>query len=104
MGRRDMAAQSTRQRARDTRRRRRKRRVLRGLGRLLFWTFVLAGVFVLGIGFGRTIGGSGGEAGPGQVTVTADRGQLTATLPTRTIVETRTVTRTVRVRQKRARR
>lgn len=90
-----------RQRSRDTRNRRRRRSWLGGLGRLLFWTLVLAGVFVLGLGFGKTIGDGGTIAGD-SVTVNRDRGEIVATLPTKTVVKTTTVvkTKTVRVARK----
>lgn len=63
---------------------------MRGGIRLVFWTIVLAGVFVLGLGYGRTIAD---DAGPdaGEVTVTVPRDAVTVTLPTETVTVTRTV-------------
>lgn len=72
--------------------RRRRRRVVRGFVRTVFWALVLAGVFVLGLGYGRTLSDEGGD-GTGDVTITQDRGALEATLPTRTETVTKTVTR-----------
>jgi hypothetical protein len=66
---------------------------------VLFWGLVLAGVFVLGIGFGKTIGG-GDSAGSKKVTVTNDRGQITQTLPTKTVTSTKTQTVVKRVTTK----
>lgn len=90
-------AYAGRARTRERGRRRRRRRWVRGLTRLVFWGLVLAGVFVFGVGFGKTIGEGGTLAGE-SVTVVRDRGQLTATLPTKTIVETKTVTKIRKVR------
>jgi len=77
-------------RARRTSRRRR-RRVARGLVKTIFWSFVLAGVFVLGLGFGRTLSSEDATA-KGKVTITADRGPVQVTLPTKTETVTKTVT------------
>lgn len=60
--------------------------------RTLFWAIVLAGVFILGIGYGRTLSGED-ELRSDEVTVTVPRGSVTATLPTETITVTRTVAR-----------
>lgn len=65
----------------------------RGAIRLVFWSLVLAGVFILGIGYGRTLSGED-ELREDKVTVTQPRDAIEATLPTRTI--TVTVTETVR--------
>jgi hypothetical protein len=76
----------------EWRRRRRRRRVVRGFVKLVFWTLVLAGVFVLGVGLGKTVGdGPSGEGS--QVTLERDRGQVTATQPTTTVMRTQTVVR-----------
>jgi alpha-D-ribose 1-methylphosphonate 5-triphosphate synthase subunit PhnI len=71
--------------------------VARGAIRMVFWAFVLAGVFVLGLGYGRTLSGED-ELRSDEVTVTVARDAVTATLPTTTV----TVTRTVMVRAPRA--
>lgn len=78
--------------ARRLRSRRRRRRVARGIVRTAFWTLVLAGVFIMGIGYGRTLSGED-ELRSDQVTVSVPGGVVTATLPTRTV----TVTKTERV-------
>ena len=72
--------------------RRKRRRVLRGLVRTTFWALVLAGVFVLGLGYGKTIGGED-ELRRDEVTVEQEPVRIRATLPTKTV----TVTKTVRV-------
>jgi hypothetical protein len=72
--------------------RRRRRRLARGVIRVAFWTLVLAGVFILGIGYGRTLSGED-ELREDQVTVEQDPVEIEATLPTKTI----TVTKTVRI-------
>lgn len=72
---------------------RRRRRLVLGMVRGAFWTLVLAGVFVLGIGYGRTLSGDD-ELRADEVTIEQDPVPIEATLPTRTV----TVTRTVRVR------
>lgn len=74
----------------------RRRRVFGGLVKLVFWILVLAATFILGLGFGRTIAGDD-EVARKHVTITQDRGAVTATLPTRTITTTKTVTVTKRV-------
>ncbi|MCW2924854.1 MAG: hypothetical protein JWM98_2258 [Thermoleophilia bacterium] len=71
--------------------RRRRRRVLLGFVRLVFWALVLAGVFVLGLGYGRTLSGDD-EMRSDKVTVTSDLGEVQATLPTRTETVVTTVT------------
>ncbi|MCW2928678.1 MAG: hypothetical protein JWM86_2646 [Thermoleophilia bacterium] len=71
--------------------RRRKRRVLRGITRMLFWGLVLAGVFVLGIGYGKTLSGED-ELRSDKVTIDYDPAPVEATLPTRTETVTKTVT------------
>jgi hypothetical protein len=76
--------------ARRLRSRRRRRRVARGAIRLVFWTLVLAGVFVLGIGYGRTLSGED-ELREDEVTITQPREAITATLPTKTVTVTKTV-------------
>jgi hypothetical protein len=87
----------------EWRKKRRKRRVLRGFAKLIFWTFVLAGVFVLGLGFGKTIADGDGGQKSRKVTVEQERGPVTATLPTKTVVKTTTVIKRVPAKRKRAR-
>ena len=70
--------------------RRRRRRVARGAIRLVFWTLVLAGVFILGIGYGRTLSGED-ELREDEVTITQERDAIEATLPTKTVTVTKTV-------------
>lgn len=77
--------------------RRRRRRLLRGGIRTLFWGLVLAGVFVLGLGYGKTLS-SEDELRTDKVTIDVEPVQVEATLPTETV--TRTVTKTVTVRAK----
>ena len=77
----------------DTRRlksRRRRRRVVRGAIKGVFWTIVLAGVFVLGLGYGRTLSGED-ELRTDEVTVSVPRDAITATLPEKTVTVTTTV-------------
>lgn len=62
-----------------------------GLARTVFWLLVLCGVFVLGLGYGRTVSGDD-NATKRRVTVDQDLGTVEATLPTRTITTTKTVT------------
>ena len=59
--------------------------------RSVFWTLVLGGVFLLGIGYGKTIGGDE-QASRDEVEVEIGDSRVEATLPTRTITQTRTVT------------
>lgn len=75
---------------RRLRARRRRRRIVLGLVRVAFWSLVLAGVFIMGIGYGRTVGDDGAAA---QRTVTIDQEVRTieATLPTETVTTTVTV-------------
>jgi hypothetical protein len=75
---------------RRLRSRRRRRRVVRGAIRTVFWTLVLAGVFILGIGYGRTLSGED-ELREDEVTITQPRDAIEATLPTRTVTVTKTV-------------
>lgn len=72
--------------------RRRRRRLARGAVRGAFWALVLAGVFILGLGYGRTLSGED-ELREDSVTVSQDPVPIEATLPTKTV----TVTKTVRV-------
>lgn len=67
----------------------------RGAIRLVFWTLVLAGVFVMGIGYGRTLSGED-ELREDKVTITQERDAIEATLPTRTVTVTKTVRATGR--------
>lgn len=83
----DMAARSD---VRRIRARRRRRRILRGTVKAVFWALVLAGVFVLGLGYGRTIGAED-EQRTDEVTITVPRDAITATLPTTTVTVTTTV-------------
>ncbi len=78
--------------ARDARSRRRRRRLARGAVKGVFWTIVLAGVFVLGLGYGRTLSGED-ELRTDEVTVSVPRDAVTATLPTTTVTVTETVRR-----------
>ncbi len=78
---------------RRLRTRRRRRHVVRGAIRVVFWTLVLSGVFILGIGYGRTLSGED-ELREDKVTITQQRDAIEATLPTRTITVTKTVTAT----------
>jgi hypothetical protein len=72
--------------------RRQRRRVLRGLVKTAFWALVLGGVFILGLGYGKTIGGED-ELRADEVTVEQEPVRIRATLPTKTV----TITKTVRV-------
>ena len=88
--------------ARDTiRRRRRRRRMVRMVSRSFVWLLVLGAVFVLGVGFGRTIANDSGSKLGKTVRVTNKRGVITATLPTTTVTTTVTVTKKVKARPKR---
>lgn len=82
-----MTARSDQRRLRS---RRRRRRVARGAIRLVFWSLVLAGVFVLGLGYGRTLSGED-ELREDAVTITQPRDAIEATLPTKTVTVTKTV-------------
>lgn len=79
--------------ARRLRKRRRRRRLARGIVRTAFWALVLAGVFILGLGYGRTLSGED-ELREDAVTITQPRDAVEVTLPTETV----TVTKTVMVR------
>jgi hypothetical protein len=70
--------------------RRRRRRLARGAIRTVFWTLVLVGVFILGIGYGKTLSGED-ELRADKVTVTMDPQPVEATLPTKTVTVTKTV-------------
>jgi hypothetical protein len=70
--------------------RRRRRRLVRVAIRTVFWAFVLAGVFVLGLGYGKTLSGED-ELRTDKVTVTLEPQQVEATLPTKTVTVTKTV-------------
>lgn len=72
--------------------RRRRRRLLHGAVQAAFWTLVLVAVFILGIGYGKTLSGED-ELRTDQVTIDRDPAPIQATLPTKTV----TVTKTVRV-------
>lgn len=94
------SGESARRRARKkSRAARRRRRVLVGFVRVVFWGLVLSGVFVFGLGMGKELGESR-TIGGDDVTVTRDRGQLTYTTPTKTVVETRTVVKIKKIRVK----
>lgn len=81
------------------RRRRRRRKYVRGTIRMLMWTVVLAGVFVLGLGYGIVTSDNKNLSGD-EVTISKDRGALTATQPVKTVTVTKTVIKKVRVRAK----
>ena len=87
--------------ARRGRRGRRRRRLVLTVLRSAFWLLVLAGVFVLGLGYGRTLG-SDEPGNAKRVMVTRDLGQVTATLPTETVVKTVTAPATARRSTKRS--
>lgn len=87
----DMYARGDRGRLRT---RRRRRRLLRGVVRTAFWALVLAGVFILGLGYGRTLSGED-ELREDKVTVEQEPVPIQATLPTKTVTVTKT--KTVRV-------
>lgn len=61
-----------------------------GLIKAVFWTCVLAGVFVLGLGYGRTLGGDEDKVSE-QVTVKGETRTIEATVPERTVTVTKTV-------------
>jgi hypothetical protein len=71
---------------------------MRGIVRAVVWLLVLAGVFVFGIGMGRTVAGDGARGTAHAVHLVADRGVVTATLPTKTVVTTVVETKTVKVK------
>ena len=75
---------------RRIRSRRRRRRTARVLIKSAFWTLVLAGVFVLGLGYGRTLSDED-ELRTDDVTITQQRDAIQATLPTKTVTVTKTV-------------
>lgn len=80
----DMTARSDRNRLRS---RRKRRRLARGGIKGLFWLLVMCGVFVLGIGYGRTIGGDESAVGD-KVRIDREVATVEATLPTRTVTVT----------------
>lgn len=80
--------------------RRRRRRLVRTVIRGASWLLLLTAVFVLGIGYGRTVVRPGTDEKVRTVKITGDRGTVSATLPTRTITVTKT--RTVRARADRS--
>lgn len=63
-----------------------------GFAKLVFWMIVLGAVFVVGIGLGHQLGAD--EAGTDGRTLTVDgsRGEVVATLPTKTVTVTKTET------------
>jgi hypothetical protein len=71
--------------------RRRRRRTARALVKTTFWLLVLAGVFILGIGYGKTLSGED-ELRTDEVTVGLDPVPVEATLPTKTVTVAKTVT------------
>ena len=81
---------SNRRELRRQRARRRRLGIVRGFIKLVFWSLVLAGVFILGIGYGRTIARDAGGSGK-STTMTQDLGSVEVTLPTTTVTETVTV-------------
>ncbi len=91
--------------ARDQyRRRRRRRRAMRALSRGVIWFLVVSAVFVLGVGFGRTIASDSPQNLRKTIRVTNNRGAITATLPTTTVTTTVTVTKTVKAKPARTQR
>jgi hypothetical protein len=70
--------------------RRRRRRLMLGSIKTIFWAVVLVGVFILGLGYGRTLSGDD-RASTRRVTIKDDLGSVEATLPTKTITVTKTV-------------
>jgi hypothetical protein len=62
---------------------------VRGAIRVVFWTIVLIGVFILGLGYGKTLSGED-ERREDKVTVTVPREAITVTLPTETVTVTTT--------------
>jgi hypothetical protein len=92
----EMAGRDDRKRVRS---RRRRRRVVAGAVKGGFWALVLAGVFVLGLGYGRTLSGDDAST-TRSVTIKQPRGTVEATLPTKTVTVTKTVT--TRAKAKRA--
>lgn len=82
---------SDRAQQRRARSRRRRRRIVLGFVRVVFWTLVLVGVFIMGIGYGRTVSDDSG-ATKRRVTVEQDARTIEATLPTATTTVTTTVT------------
>jgi hypothetical protein len=75
---------------RRIRARRRRRRLVRGVVRIVIWAVLLTGVFVLGIGYGKTIA-SDEKVSTKRVTITQERGEVEVTLPTKTVTVTKTV-------------
>lgn len=71
----------------------RRRRVVKTFARIVMWGLIVVAVFVLGLGFGRVLSESDSPDGK-TATITRDRGKVTATLPTQTIVRTETVVKT----------
>ncbi len=69
---------------RRIRARKRRRRVVRGIVKTVFWALVLAGTFVLGLGYGKTLS-SEDQTSSEHVTVTAPRDAVTVTVPTQTV-------------------
>lgn len=91
--------------ARDSyRKRRRRRRIVRALSRGVIWLLVVSAVFVLGVGFGRTMSTDSPQNLRKTIRVTNNRGAITATLPTTTITTTVTVTKTVKAKATRKQR
>jgi hypothetical protein len=82
-------------------RRRRRRRFINGFLRFLIWLIILVSVFVFGIGFGKLITEEPSLEG-GKVTIKRERGNITATTPTETVVKTTTIkeVKTVTVKPK----
>lgn len=64
---------------------------MRGVFRLVFWALVLGATLVFGIGLGSQLGREEGDTEAVRTTERS-RGELTATLPTRTITKERRVT------------
>ena len=83
----DMASRSDARRLRSCRRR---RTVVRGVVKTAFWALVLTGVFILGLGYGKTLSGED-ELRTDEVTVSVPRDAITVTLPEKTVTVTTTV-------------
>ena len=75
---------------RRIRARRRRRRVVTGAIKFVFWTCILAGVFVFGLGYGRTLSGDSDQVNE-RVTIEGETRTIEASLPAQTVTVTRTV-------------
>ena len=92
-------SRAVRTRDAEWRKKRRRRRVVGTLLKLVFWALLLAGVFILGIGFGKiSVEANSGSAR--EVTLNHTAPAITHTQPEKTITETKTVVKTKTVRIK----